>query len=341
MARLPLVSPVERALFLRAQPYLSRLTSPVLTALASYTEERVYRPGAQIRVEGQRVERILFLGSGVVEIGGPPHVASRPMQIEAPGAVGLAHHFAGRAAAPLVRATAESLCLEISVRDLDQILEDHFPMVHQVAITSCEQAVISIKALGRHRPDEEGFAGKEGCQETPASLDLVQRLAWAKRAPFFRETNLTLLASLTGAEPARHLRAGETLWKQGDPIDGMVLVLDGQLHAEGEFGSPAAGPGAVIGAWELMIPGVRFETWVADLPARVIRIPRDLFIDFLEDHFEFALSYLGAVSRKLTEAWDALSLLDERNAVHRFESPHGRAFESPHGRIFESPHGSA
>jgi hypothetical protein len=90
MAHLPLVSPVDRALFLRAQPYLEGVTSSVLASLATYSEERFYPAATRIREEGSAVDRIVFLGWGSVEVAESEGPDATYRTIEAPGAIGLA-----------------------------------------------------------------------------------------------------------------------------------------------------------------------------------------------------------------------------------------------------------
>lgn len=306
MARLPLVSPVERALFLKAQPYLEGLSPAILAVLASYTEERFYPAGATIRAAGSPVERVIFLGSGVVEIDGPPAIQGSAVEIEAPGAIGLAHHFARAESPPAVRAATDTLCLELPTDDLDQILEDHFPLLLQMARTSTEQALMTFEALGDARPAEAGF-DRDDRRETPVTLDLVQRLARAKHAPLLRDTNLAVLGELFRFDTPRTIAPGQALWREGDPVDEMALVLDGSFSTEGRFGRCHAASGATLGAWEILSESKRFEGWVADAPARVLAIRKDLFVDVLEDHFEFAETYLQRLNDKVIEGWDGMA----------------------------------
>ncbi len=305
MKRLPLVSPLDRALFLKAQPYLEGLASNVLAVLASYTEERFYPAGESIRHRGAPIDRVVFLASGRVFVEGPPEVPLHGMQIEAPGAVGCAHHFAGASCTPAVRALEDTLCLEIVVDDLAQILEDHFPLLLQMARTSCEQAVKTTRALGDARPPEMGFA-EEDRQETPVYLDLVHRLARAKRAPFFRGTNLTVLGELFRVNDPRLIPEGEALWTAGDPVDHMAFVLDGCFRTDGSIGTSIASSGAMLGSWEMLVETPRAESWIAEKPSRVLSIRKDLFIDLLEDHLEFAEAYLMQVNQQVVHAWDLL-----------------------------------
>ncbi len=311
MARLPLVSPLDRALFLKAQPYLDGLSPNVLAALASYSEERFYAAGALIRAQDTPIERILFLGSGEVEIIRPNERDSVGLRIQAPGCVGLAHHFASVAQPPAVYAVSDTLCLEIATIDFDQILEDHFALLLEIGRTSCEHAIANFKELRESRPPEAGFEVKDR-HETPVRLDLVHRLARARNAPFLQGTNLTVLGELIRFADPRTIPTGTALWREGDAIDRMVLVLDGSFQTEGEFGRCHAPSGATLGAWEILAETSRFEGWVAQEPSRILSIHKDLFTDLLEDHFEFAETYMRRVAQKIVGGWYAIELANRK-----------------------------
>lgn len=323
MARLPLVSPLDRILFLKAQPYLETQPFEVVTALASYTEERFYRAGSMIRSRGERVREVLFLAEGEVEIRFGPGFPMR--RVTAPGVVGLSHYFAAHSptlaragsgsatdaahpseaaieVAPAVRARADTLCLAIGADDLEQLLEDHFTLMLQFAYRTGEEAHRNRIALGPDRPPEPGFEAAER-DRTPVDLDLVQRLARVRRAPFFRRTNLTVLGELIRDQRIERLMPGEALWQRGDPIDGLALVIDGHFQSTGTEAPCDAPAGAVLGALEILCEDDRREGWSATTPSRVLAMPRDVFIDRLEDHSEFALDYLGYCARAATEAW--------------------------------------
>lgn len=298
MARLPLVSPLDRALFLKAQPYFEGLPPNLLALLASLGEEEFFPAGARIRRAGDPIDRVLFFGAGRLAVD---HVFSdRPasVEIEAPGAIGLADHLAGTTVPPAARAVVDTFCISLTTDDLDQILEDHFALVHTIARASCDSAVATRKAQAAARTDEPGFDAEDAL-ETPATLDLVQRLARARRAPFLKGTNLTLLAELIRLDEPERIAPGEAVWREGDPIDRMCLILDGRFRSEGRFGTARAAAGAMLGAWEIAATGPRFEGWVAELPSRILVIERELFIDLLEDHFELAQAYLRRVSEQV------------------------------------------
>lgn len=298
MARLPLASPLDRALFLKSQPYFEGLSPNLLALLASHCEELVFPAGALARPANRPIESVLFFGSGRLALEYPDSGGRTSFEIAPPGAIGISDHLAASPTTPAVRALEETACLAFAAADLDQILEDHFPLVHQFARASGDTIVRVRQALADERSDEPGFDAAD-LIETPAQLDLVQRLARARRAPFFRGTNLTLLAELVKVEVPQLVEPGDFLWKAGDPIDRMVLVLDGRFRTDGAFGLARAGAGATIGAWEIAATGPRFEGWFAETPSRVLPIERELFVDLLEDHFEFAQAYLRHLSREV------------------------------------------
>lgn len=302
MARLPLVSPLDRILFLKAQPYLERQPPEVLTALGSFTEEQHYAAGERIRRGGWPVERVLFLAEGVVEIDLEIDGVIRTRRIEAPGIVGLPDWAAHRPAAPEVRALDETLTLEIEDQDLAQMLDDHSALLLNFVRRTAEQALMVERGLGEARPAEPGFPPTD-VDDTPVELDLVHRLARARRAPLFAGENLTLVGQMTRFGEVERIAPEQPLWRIGDPIDRLALVLDGEFRTEGPFGPGRAPAGAAIGALESMGTGRREESWIAERASRILWIRRSLFVDLLEDHPEFAHSVHAKAAERALDAW--------------------------------------
>ena len=314
MTRLPLVSPLDRALFLKAQHYLDHLPAEILAALASCSEERFFSAGSVVREPGVQSTPVFFLATGAVEFGAPDGVDAPGFRIEAPEAVGLAHLFAQTQFPPGIYAVEDTLLLEIAKRDFEQIIEDHFALFLQVAQANCESTIMLYRELGQDRPAAEGFrqATRDSTHDpihktTSVELDLVHRLAQIKHVPFLEGTNLTILAEILRSCDPRRLEAGEAVWREGDPIDELVLLLEGRAHSEGPSGIHHAPAGATLGAWELFSEEPRIESWIAGEPCRIVSVSRALFIDLLEDHFEFSQAYLRRTSQGIVDAWDALA----------------------------------
>ena len=303
---LPLFSPLDRMLFLKAQPYLMGQPPGVLIALASYSEERFCPAGSVVRPAGAAVETVLFLAEGRVEVKPTAGREGASRFVEAPGVIGLAHHFSQWNESPEIRAATDTLCLQVAAADLDQILEDHFSLLLGFGTRSAGEAERSLRALGASRPAEVGYAD-DNSDFTPVQLDIVERLAQARRAAFFSRTSLSIVGRLIREDQIEILSRGESLWQAEDPISRMAFIVDGRLMSEGGPHPRTAPPGAVLGTREILSEGVHAEGWRAESTVRLLSVPRESFIDALEDHFDYALEYLRYCACDTLRAWDALA----------------------------------
>lgn len=297
MARLPLVSPLDRALFLKVQPYLEGLSPRVLAALAQYGEERAFHRDEVIYAAGRPPDRVYFLASGRVRTRYPD---AEPYDIAAPGGIGLVEWLAESARPPEVHALEETFTLAVEIPTLLQLMEDEFVLYAALTRGLSRAGLEELQAAGAARRREPGFP--ETAQgATFATLDLVHRIARARQSPFFRDSSLTVMTQLLRFQEPRHLGSGEALWRRGSEPSSLALVLDGTL-ASTDAGTETLQPaGALLGGWELFSSGARCETVVARAPARVIEIDRTLFTDVLEDHFGFARDFLAGLCRRVIE----------------------------------------
>jgi hypothetical protein len=122
-----------------------------------------------------------------------------------------------------------------------------------------------------------------------------------------RDTNLAVLGEIFRVTEPNVISEGESLWSKGASVDRMAFVLDGEFRTDGSHGICVSPTGATLGAWEILVDTPRFEGWIAERASRVLFIHKDLFIDLLEDHFEFAEAYLRRVNQQVTHAWDLLA----------------------------------
>ena len=124
--------------------------------------------------------------------------------------------------------------------------------------------------------------------------------------PFFKRANLTVLGQLIRFEELARFQPGESLWKPGETVDSMALILDGRFRLRDGRARVDAPAGSVLGAYEILGREGRVEHWVAEQPSRVLFVRRELFIDLLEDHHDFAQSYLAKAGRTIVETWEKL-----------------------------------
>jgi predicted acylesterase/phospholipase RssA len=111
----------------------------------------------------------------------------------------------------------------------------------------------------------------------------------------------------SSAEPAR-LRAGEWLWRQGDPGDSLFVVLTGRLEAV--LDNPGAPPrvlrvvgrGQAVGELALLTDATRSASVRARRDSELLRVSREAFDAVLNDQPGFAIALTRVLGRQLREA---------------------------------------
>jgi signal transduction histidine kinase len=103
----------------------------------------------------------------------------------------------------------------------------------------------------------------------------------------------------------RHLKAGETAFRQGDPADAMFVILDGQLQGRGEFGGEtvvlSSKPGDVTG----VLPFSRMKQFPLEArvtaDAKILRFPSSLFPELVQKMPELTKRLVGLMSDRIRE----------------------------------------
>ena len=101
---------------------------------------------------------------------------------------------------------------------------------------------------------------------------------------------MDLCRTLSGAEldaiaaivETRNIDAGKELFREGDPGDGLFLVISGEINVTkrapgGEHSLARLGPGGVLGEMSLVTADPRSATGRARLDARVLHLPAARF----------------------------------------------------------------
>jgi len=113
------------------------------------------------------------------------------------------------------------------------------------------------------------------------------------------------IAWFIGHAEELRLAAGDSYFRQGDPADGMFVVLEGQLQARGEIGGEtvviAIKPGDVTG----LLPFSRMKQFSVGVravtDARVLRFPSSLFPDLVQKMPELTQRLVGVMSDRIRE----------------------------------------
>ena len=154
-------------------------------------------------------------------------------------------------------------------------------------------------------------------------MALDDDIALLARQPLLSLMERDALRLLAFAAESRILRAGDVLFRVGEPSDGAVLVISGAVALDSrEDGQPAqeiVGPGALIGETALCAAVARPVTAIAREPTQVMRLSRSVMRRVLAESPASAEAIAAAVAQRLqgfvgqlTAVEQALSALDQR-----------------------------
>ncbi|MCO5090520.1 Crp/Fnr family transcriptional regulator [Bosea sp. (in: a-proteobacteria)] len=142
-------------------------------------------------------------------------------------------------------------------------------------------------------------------------MALDDDMALLARQPLLNLMERDALRLLAFAAESRTLRAGDVLFRVGEPSDGAVLVVSGSVAlTAGEDGKPAdeiAGPGALIGELALFTSVPRQVTAIAREPAQVMRLPRSVMRRVLGESPDSAEAIAAAIGDRLRGFVDELA----------------------------------
>ncbi len=284
--RLPLVSPLERALFLRSHPHLSGLSSDVIAVMAANTREAFLPKGTIFKEEDSPVDTLYFIVEGRIRV---QHRDGLLFHLEPPGGAGLWWALAEFEGGPAFAADTDAVVLEIGVDPFFDILEDHFPLVLQLYDVLSGELTRLERDLGEPPRVSEPPQNPPPCPTQP--LDLVERLLWTTRCGAFEDVNLSALSELVRAHPEIRLQPGEVLWNEGEPSEFLALVTHGVVRCSSPhtYRNFSAGPTVVIGIDDTIAGRSRSYSARAATGSILIRVDRQTYLDVLEDNFDLAL----------------------------------------------------
>jgi CRP-like cAMP-binding protein len=123
---------------------------------------------------------------------------------------------------------------------------------------------------------------------------------------------MALCRALSGAElgavaaiaETREIAAGRELFREGDPGDGLYLVVAGEVEIvkrgpRGDRSLARMGVGGVLGEMSLITADVRSATGRATVDSRVLRLPAQGFRSLLQEGSTAALKIAAAIAEVL------------------------------------------
>ena len=133
---------------------------------------------------------------------------------------------------------------------------------------------------------------------------------------------MALCRALSGAEldaiaavvEARDVAAGKELFREGDPGDGLFLVVAGEIDVikrgpRGDRSLARMAAGGVLGEMSLITSDARSATGRATVDSRVLRVPVRGFRELLEGGSPAALKIAAAIAEVLARRLAAMNTM--------------------------------
>ncbi len=146
-------------------------------------------------------------------------------------------------------------------------------------------------------------------------MALDDDMALLARQPLLSLMERDALRLLAFAAESRILRAGDVLFRAGEPSDGAVLVVSGAValtaQDDGQPASEIAGPRAMIGELALFTSVPRQVTAIAREPTQVMRLPRSVMRRVLGESPDSAEAIAQAIGDRLRGFVGELSIVEQ------------------------------
>jgi CRP-like cAMP-binding protein len=296
-----LIGPYERLVLLKAMLLSEQPPATALAALARQAIERHFRQGATVSDASVPWDRAHIVVEGRVTVGQSDRYRYSVGPREALGLLETLAHVEGVDA----RAEVDTLTLEIKAATLLSILEDHFVI-----------SLATIRRLSRMLLAAPSWLSRTERRSVPVAtrasrtkLDLVDRIKLLQASELFAHARVTSLGELACQFEEFHAPPGAALWREGDPADWFLVLLDGRVDnlAMNDL-SFSSTPGAVCGVFEALATAPRRHDAVVAMPVTGLRLSAEDFFDALEDDFLMAEDLLAAL---------AADVLDQRAELGR------------------------
>ena len=122
-----------------------------------------------------------------------------------------------------------------------------------------------------------------------------------RQMPFFADLGDDDLGNVIRIGEHRHFETGESIVEEGDPGDGMYIVLEGKAQVDVGGRYHNLEPGSFVGEMALIRRRKRSATVRAVEPVTALKISAEDFHQFLLENPSVAIAMLGAVIDRLNE----------------------------------------
>jgi CRP-like cAMP-binding protein len=291
----------ERILRLRGVPTLRALPASDAAQLAQSMRTVTFKRGDILLREDEPPRSFYLLTTGTVTLR---RKGKRFGTVRGPGGVGFVAFLARQAGG--TSAVAESFveALEVQADAIDEVFEDHFPVLLGTIRRIAERLIAENKVTQPppYVPPVVSFDSMIGEGE----LGIMERIFLLRRMRAFTEANVNSLATLARKMVELRLPAGEVLWRENDVAEHSYFIVKGRLSLRWGDGAfvQQIGPGYIVGGAESLVGIPRWNELVTDEPMIALRGTREGLIDLFEDDHELALKFLSMLATLLVTMWD-------------------------------------
>lgn len=297
---LPLVDPVERAIYLRTLPLFEGLESPVVATLARLMTEKTLPAGTVICEEGSVPSEVLIIVDGSVTESRGGFAWSR----DAPTSIGGYSLLVVEGDGPRVVAATDLRVLALDGRTFLDLLQENVDFMFQVW-NVMTQRVLELRAeTGRLRPlripDHAGDPVRIVDRPIRGLVDKIRLLA---DAPPWGEAYLDDVAELAAVMVPVSLNAGDVLWLAGEEGDRCAVVATGTIRCtDNESGRfflarrrDTIGTEAVFGG------STHLFNATADEASTVLTVQKEIVYLFVEARPSLAMMVLRNIATELLD----------------------------------------
>jgi CRP-like cAMP-binding protein len=151
-----------------------------------------------------------------------------------------------------------------------------------------------------------------------------------RRVAYFASLPASELRHLAGRCTTRSLGAGETLFEEGEPCRGLLIIAEGRVEIRQtslrgrEQVFHTEGPGAALGEGPLFDGGGYIATAVALTPTRALSLPRAEVLALCRRRPDVALAMLETMARRVRHFAGIVGPSPARGGrrAHRTRHPH-------------------
>jgi len=307
--RLPVVEPLERALFLRTSDLFRDLRGRELAVLARLMREEWLTRGTVLHETGQRIHELHIIVDGEVRCERTGRSARRVAPPEAIGLIELLAQVETRSRAVVA---SNALALAIDAAAFRELLEEHFGFFLQIRAALGRQIRELRERLGA---DDEGAVEvvspapqlilpprtgeAAGLDASGQELDLVHPLIWLHRTPHLGGFGAGVLAALVRERGEMRAAAGESPWQIGSEPRFLALLVRGRVRCNAPEREWRVESGALLGL-DAAFNGLPHAYGAqAESDVVVVRVDLATLLDLAEDHFHVAFDLLAYCARLL------------------------------------------